>query len=75
MACHAELAYNQSTLIMELYTSPLAGLEEYIQSSILRLEELEKKFDEPIDTIVNFLNETEKYLEKIKEDVKEYQEV
>ena len=75
MACHSELAYNQSLQVLELYTSPLAGLEEQLQHSIAKLEGLKEIYEDPVGTVVDIINQTANAVEQIKNELVEYEEV
>ena len=75
MACHSELAYNQSLQVLEMYTSPLAGLEEKLQHSIAKLEGLKQVYDEPVNTVVKIINDTANKVEQIRRELQTYEEV
>ena len=75
MACHSELAYNQSLQVIELYMSPLAGLQEQFKMSVAKLEKLKDIYADPVKTVTDILDDTADNLEKIRKELEKFQSV
>ncbi|XP_075243147.1 DC-STAMP domain-containing protein 2-like isoform X3 [Convolutriloba macropyga] len=73
MACHSELAYNQSLQVIELYMSPLAGLQEQFKMSVAKLEKLKDIYADPVKTVTGILDDTADNLEKIRKELEKFQ--